>query len=166
MIRLPTNTLAVLGVALSVVSSAQAGEFQINVKIDVADRSVETQKTLETPTAKKLPPRTVVRLIHDQSARMSWHVENTSKTELFRNVLVHFFVAKEERIGQAQIPKLTKDVTYEGALTTDFKPHETAEWQGTLNIHEPGNYMLRVETIGMLKEHGHEHYAAMDLIVK
>ena len=166
MIRLPAVLVAPLGVILAAINSAHAGEFQITVTIDLVDRQVRNEETLETPTTKKPPPRPVAELTHDQAARVSWRVENTSTSEEFRDVLVHFFVVREEKIGQDKVPKLTNDVAYEGALTTDFKPREKADWNWTLNIHEPGNYLLRVETIGMLKKHGHEHYAALDLIVK
>ena len=73
---------------------------------------------------------------------------------------------REEMIGQREVPQLTADVTYEGALTMDFKPQGDADWRWTLNIHEPGSYLLRVETIGMEEQHGHDHYAAMDLVVE
>lgn len=167
MVRLSAVLVAQCGVLLAAMAvSADAGEFQIEVSIDVADRHVQTQETLETPSAKKPPPRPVVQLIHDQPAGATWHAENTSQSEEFGNVLLHFFVVKEKEIGQTEIPKLTKDVAFEGALTMDFKPHDTADWKWMLNIHEPGNYLLRVETIGMSEKHGHEHFAALDLVVK
>ena len=36
----------------------------------------------------------------------------------------------------------------------------------TFKIPEPGNYLLRVETIGLAPKHPHEHFAAMDLVVR
>jgi len=166
MIRLPTTLLATFGVLVAATASAQAGEFEITINVDVADRQISTEETAESPTTRTLPPRPVAELTQDQTARVSWHAENTGDVKEFKEVLVHFFVVREEKTGQAEVPKLTKDVTYEGALTMDFKPHENADWQWTFRIHEPGSYLLRVETIGLREEHGHEHYAAMDLVVK
>ena len=166
MIRSPTCLVILLSVMLSATISAQAGEFGIRVQIDVGDRQVQTKETLASPTSAKPAPRPIVELVRDTPARVSWHAQNTSKSEEFKNVLVHFFVVKEEQTGQAEVPKLNQAPTYEGALTTDFKPHEQADWQWMLNIHEPGTYLLRVETIGMRPAHGHEHFAALDLVVK
>lgn len=186
MIRVIALLLMPLGAVATTAAIVRADDFELTLKVDPANRaaagkegsdligrpdskatrSVSTKKTLETPSEKKPAPRPVVKLTGDEKASVSWHAENTSQAEEFENVLVHFFVVKEKETGQRQVPKLTADVTYEGALTMDFKPHDTADWKWTLNIHEPGSYLLRVETIGMGQQHGHEHYAAMDLIVE
>ena len=47
----------------------------------------------------------------------------------------------------------------------DFEPADKASGQFTLAIPESGSYLIRIETQGMLDAHGHEHYAALDLIV-
>lgn len=163
--RFLSRLAAATAVLLLLASTAVAGEFEVRVKVDLADGPVRTRQTVETPTPQP-PPRPVVHLTHDQPARVSWHVENVSKSAEFKDVLVHFFVVPEKEVGQKKVPPLTADVTYEGALTMDFKPHDDADWQWTLNIHQPGAYLLRVETIGLLDQDGHERYAAMDLLVE
>ncbi len=185
MIRFFVNLLASAGLIVAGTMPVQADDFQFTMKVDRKvsavsakakanatkrpasrkDDSVSTKDTVETTSAKKPPSRPVVELIQDEAVRVSWHAKNTSQSETFKDVLVHFFVVQEKKTGQADVPKLTKDVTYEGALTADFKPGEDANWQWTLKIHDPGSYLLRVETIGMEKHHGHDHYAAMDLVV-
>lgn len=145
--------------------AGRADEFTLKLKVDAPDHPVSTKETVES-TAEKPPARPVVELMHDKPVSVSWHAENTSDSEEYKDVLVHFFVVKEEKTGQREIPPLTEDVTYEGALTADFKPHDDADWKWMLKIHEPGNYLLRVETLGMETDHGHNHFAAMDLIVK
>ena len=97
---------------------------------------------------------------------LSWHAVNTGKTDSFEDVLVHFFVVEEKAIGQADVPKLSAGVVFEGALTMDFKPRDKADWRASFKIPEAGNYLVRVETIGMAAKHGHEHFAAMDLLVR
>ncbi len=167
MLRLATTLLlAIPGLVLAAQPSVEAGEFELQLQVNAGDRQIRTEETAESPTTKTPPPRHVAELTHDQEVRVSWHAENTGEAKEFEDVLVHFFVVKEEKTGQIEVPKLTENVMYEGALTMDFKPHEKADWQFALTIPEPGSYLLRVETIGMLDKHGHEHYAAMDLIVK
>ena len=184
MIRLLFHLFIAAGVIATGVIPAQADDFQFKLKVDrnpqtakeaanvpkaaaaAKETSVSTKDTVETSKTKKPPPRPVVELTSDEAVRVSWHAANTSRSETFPDVLVHFFVVREEKTGQAEVPPLTKDVTYEGALTTDFKPGDSADWQWMLKIHEPGSYLLRVETVGMEKQHGHDHYAAMDLLVQ
>ena len=57
-----------------------------------------------------------------------------------------------------------KDPLQESALWMDFKPGSMATGKFSVAIAEPGAYLLRVETREMLATHGHEHYAALDLI--
>lgn len=79
---------------------------------------------------------------------------------------MHFFVVKIDKIGQGTVPKLDKHVAHEGVLAMDFKPNEKASGEFTLTIPKSGSYLVRVETIGTLRPHGHEHYAAIDLLIE
>jgi hypothetical protein len=165
MIRCFTLAIAAVG-AFASARFALAGDFEIQAKAEVADRHVETTATVETPSSKPAQPRPVVKLACDQPVWLSWHAVNTSKSREFPDVLMHYYIVEEDHLGQAEVTKLTQDVTCEGALTTDFKPHDKADWRVSVHIHEPGNYIFRVETIGLDPTHRHERYAAMDLIVK
>ncbi len=147
-------------------TTASADNFDIAISVQAGDEQIATQQTHETPSKEPLETRKVVSLSRAVPVRVTWTAQNTSKTRESQNVLVHFFVVKEKEAGQAEVPKLTQDVAYEGALTTDFKPQEKATWNFDLAIREPGNYLLRVETIGLAAQHKHEHYAALDLVVK
>lgn len=146
--------------------SALASDFEIRLQIEDGEKRVQTQQTEESPTVKKSHPRPVVELRRDRPVNVAWHAENTGKSTVFPDVLIHFFVVSEDKVGQVKVPKLTESVVYEGAMTMDFKPHEKADWKFALHIREPGTYLLRAETIGMKEQHGHEHWTAMDLIVK
>jgi hypothetical protein len=141
-------------------------DFEIVVKVAAGDRQVQTERTEESTAKDQAGPRPAMAIDAKKTAGISWQAENTGKTVEFTDVLLHFFVVKEDKAGQPEVPKLTETVAYEGALTMDFKPHEQTNWQFDLKIDEPGSYLLRVETIGMLESHGHDHYAALDLIVK
>lgn len=166
MIREIATLLAPLGLLALATSPALAGGFEIVLKVGPPDHPVSTTETVETPAAKELPPRPVVELACDKPVRVSWHAENTSDSEEFEDVLVHCFVVEEKKAGQPDVAPLTEDVTYESALTADFNPHDDAGGWWMLTIHDAGTYLLRVEAIGTAESHGHEHCAAMDLIVK
>lgn len=164
MLRLQVLLALALGRVLT--ATPAATDFEIGVEVKAGDRLVQTDHTEQAPSPEKPPPRPVMEQATNEPISVSWHAENTSKSKLFEDVLVHFFVVRETEVGQAEIPKLDKGVIYEGALTMDFNPGESADWQFALKIREAGNYLLRVETIGMLDQYGHEYYSAMDLAVK
>jgi hypothetical protein len=160
---------AFLGIALGCVltaATAVASDFEIRVTAKSDGRETQTDRTNESPSQKRTPPRSVMEVDRNADVLLSWHAENTGKSDAFEDVLVHFFVVEERRTGQIQIPKLSTGVVYEGAITMDFRPRDKADWQMTLRIPDAGSYLVRVETIGMAPKHGHEHFAAMDLVVK
>lgn len=144
---------------------AAAQDFEVVVTLVSGKQKSQTKETRQSPSRRRAP-RQVVQLTPGQQVQVLWLARNTSRQQTLQDVIVHFFVVKEEELGQAQVPKLDKNVAYEGALTMDFKPQEKAAWRFQLQLPEPGSYLLRVETLGLLKDHGHEHYAALDLTVK
>ncbi len=96
---------------------------------------------------------------------VQWSIVNQDKTAGLADVTVHCFLTKENAIGQSGAPQLGPDVTYESALVMDFAPQAKSAADFVLQAPEPGNYLLRVETVGALKQHGHEHFAAIDVKV-
>jgi hypothetical protein len=160
---------AVLGMALGCVlttAAAAASDFEIRVSVKSEGRETRTERTDESPSRGRSQPRPLMEVGRNATVVLSWRAENTGKAETFEDVLVHFFVVEERKAGQAAIPKLSAGVVYEGALTMDFRPHEKADWQMTLKIPDAGSYLVRVETIGLESKHGHEHFAALDLVVR
>ena len=67
-------------------------------------------------------------------------------------------------LGQRAVPKLTKDVSAESALTMDFGPGEKAKGGLRFTIDRPGLYLMRLETIGAPE--GRECFSALDLVIK
>ena len=47
----------------------------------------------------------------------------------------------------------------------DFAPEAKSSADFSIEVPDPGDYVLRVETIGAAKKHGHEHFAALTLKV-
>jgi hypothetical protein len=162
----PWPALTSLALVCAPTAVAQANDFEIRVSVRSEGRETKTERTDESPAGGRKQPRPVVELEHDKPLVLSWHSESKDKSETYEDVLMHFFVVEEKRVGQTEVPKLSTGVIYEGALTMDFRPRDATDWRATLKIANPGNYLLRVETIGMAPKHGHEHFAAMDLVVK
>jgi len=160
---------ACLGLALilSLTTSIAVGsDFEIRLSVTSEGREIHTSRTDESPPRGRKPSRPVAEIEHDKAVVLTWHAESKDKSETYEDVLMHFFVVEEKRIGQAEVPKLAAGVVYEGALTMDFRPRDATDWRATFKVTDPGTYLVRVETIGMAAKHGHEHFAAMDLVVK
>jgi hypothetical protein len=145
-----------------------ADEFAIalEARADKASKTAHAEVAgLGLGTAAK--PRPVLEVKAGQRVAVKWTLRCTDPKNTYKDVLVHFFAVKEEKAGQQAVPKLDKDVAAESALTMDFKPKDTADGELSLTIAQPGTYLLRLETIGAaVGLEGHEHFAALDLVVR
>jgi hypothetical protein len=118
----------------------------------------------------RLRPRQRVRPVWEGKAddefTLHWTVSNAGP-ERFENVLVHFFVAAEDRAGQPEVPELLPDkVVVEGALTMDFASTNSSTGTVAFRIHEPGDYLVRLEARIAPGVALDEPVAALDLKVK
>ncbi|HEV8062077.1 MAG TPA: hypothetical protein VGP68_19520 [Gemmataceae bacterium] len=160
------SILVAVFVSLLWIAAARADHFTI-------DLEVKSGKTKEMVHAETLEPgakakaRAVLEVPTGQEVEIHWTVTCSAKQGMFKDVLVHFFIAKEGMIGQPGTPKIDKDAAAESALTMDFRPNEKAKGQMKVKLTKPGPYLLRLETIGASKgTESHEHFAALDLLVK
>jgi hypothetical protein len=157
---------AILVSLVQMVASARADHFTIDleVKTGTAKKIVHAQ-TLE-PGA-KAQPRAILEVPAGQEIDIQWTMTCKAKQGVFKDVLVHFFVAREVMIGQAGTPKIDQESPAESALTMDFRPEEKAQGHMKMKLTKPGPYLLRLETIGASqKSENHEHFAALDVLVK
>ncbi len=162
-VRLWLASCVLLVAALFAPSSASASDVEISIDVKANGLHVRSTRTEIEPSPQKPPARPVCRVKAHEDFVVSWKATNVSKGSTFKDVLIHCVVVPEKEPGQLTMPSL-KDPTQESALTMDFKPGSAASGKFSLAIDEPGAYLLRVETREMLNTHGHEHYAALDLI--
>ncbi|HEV8071194.1 MAG TPA: hypothetical protein VGP76_26000 [Planctomycetaceae bacterium] len=140
-----------------------ASDMEISLEVKAGGQRVRTTQTEIQPSQKKPRPRPTCTVKAHQDVVVSWKATNVSKRETFKDVTIHCVVVAEKEPGQTTMPAL-KDPVQESALWMDFKPGGSATGKFSLAIEEPGAYLLRVETREMLNTHGHEHFAALDLI--
>jgi hypothetical protein len=147
-------------------TQARGDHFAIDLKVQAGKES----KTAATDTAAlgvKAKKRDVVHAKAGDLILVKWTMTNTDAKVAVKNVLVHFFAVKLDEIGQKVAPKLDKGVLAESALTMDFNPKEKARGELSFVVHKAGPYLIRLETIGAaVGDTGHEHFAALDLLVK
>jgi len=95
----------------------------------------------------------------------TWKVARSARDEA-KDVLVHFYVVRIGRAGEAPPPLEPAKVAIESALTMDFPHAEASSATLQFKVEQPGIYLVRVEARPNSEEPGHEEYAAMDLVLK
>ena len=134
--------------------------------VELQARTDGQQRTASgSSTAGAAGTRPVLTATAGHNVSVQWTIVNQDKAAGLADVTVHCFLTKENAIGQSGSPPLGPEVTYESALVMDFAPQAKSTADFVLQAPEPGNYLLRVETVGALKQHGHEHFAAIDVRV-
>jgi hypothetical protein len=120
----------------------------------------------QTPPDSGKNPRPVLKAKVGDRVRINWLFTNVYPHKTLKNVVVHFFIARESKKGQKELPDLTvaDNVVLESAFDMDFKPGTKAGQRHTLKIDQPGVYLIRVETKGT--DSDHEHFSAIDLVVE
>jgi hypothetical protein len=117
----------------------------------------------QTPPEWGKNPRPVLEVRANEPVKVNFLLTNVYPHKTLENVVVHFFVVRQEKAGQKEIPDLTGEVVLESAFEIDMKPGGKAGQRTTFRISEPGAYLVRVETRNTHSDH--EHFAAIDLIV-
>jgi hypothetical protein len=154
--------LATLG---SLLASAPAEPFAIDLKVR-AGKASKTAPTESTAPGVKPKERGVLEVKAGDRITVKWKLSSTDAKATLKNITVHFFAVKEERVGQQIVPALNKGVVAESALGMDFSPQVKNEGTLRFTIDEPGCYLFRLETIGATAGPvGHENFAALDVRV-
>lgn len=153
--------------ALSFLSTARLA-YADHFLIDLEAKSGAATKTATVSTTgsvAKPKARGILEIKPGESMTVKWTVTYTAKQGMVKDQLIHFFVVKEEKVGQVAVPKLDKDVAVESALTMDFNPKDKTDGELTFTLDRPGSYLLRLEA-SKADGDDHEHFAALDIVVK
>src|SRR6266851_3964500 len=150
----------------SSLSRARADHLNIELSVQASTKTKAAEADIAAIGAKP-KARGVLEVGSGKTLTVKYFVTSIAKNGMAKDVVIHFFVVKIDKVGQTAVPKLDKDVAAESALTMDFKPKDTAKGEMSFTIEKPGVYLLRLETIGSAQGvDGHEHFAALDLVVK
>jgi hypothetical protein len=157
--------VAISGAMLLVMAPARARAEHANIRLDVtASKEQRTAFMDQTPPDWGKNPRPVLRAVVGEPIKIQWMFTNIYPHKTLENVVVHFFVARQAKVGQNELPELNEDVVLEAAFDMDFKPGAKAGQRNTLRIDAPGVYLIRVESRNTQSDH--EHFAAIDLVVE
>src|SRR4051812_21281923 len=145
----------------AVPASALAEHAKINLDISAAGEQV-TAFVDQTPPEHGKNPRPVLKARAGDPIKIQWTLTNVYPHKTLENVVVHFYVAREQAVGQKPTPDLgvEANVVFESAFEMDFKPGAKAGARQTLRVDRPGVYLIRLET--RQTQSDHEHFAAVD----
>jgi hypothetical protein len=158
----PTCCTTVGLVALFLAGPAQADHFTLELRVQAGDVSKTVGGEALAPGVKPKARPVLMGKIGDKIT-IHWSATNVSD-KAAKNVLVHFFVVKQEMLNQPTTPKLGKEVAAESAVTVDFNAKDKSKGELTFVLDHEGPYLVKLETIGAaVGPEGHEHFAALDL---
>ncbi|MBU6400188.1 MAG: hypothetical protein KGS61_07700 [Verrucomicrobia bacterium] len=162
--RLPPG-LCLVGVWLALTSLLHAASIEATLRLEGAAEklTVQSAPTGRRPNGHR---RAVLHATVDEPLTGHWTCRGKDGGPA-TDVLVHFFVVREDQLNQSRVPRLLPDrVVIESALTMDFQAHNTAKANLSFKVHQPGYYLVRVEAQGPDASELTEDAAALDLEVK
>src|SRR5581483_4329221 len=121
-------------------SAARAEHAKISLEVTAA-RDQKTAHVDQTPPASGKNPRPVVKAKANEPIKVHWTFINAYPHKTLENMVLHFFVAREEKVGQKDLPDLSGEPVLESAFEMDFKPGAKAGQRTTFKIDTPGVYL-------------------------
>ena len=148
----------------SVAGRARAEHAKVTLEV-ASPAGKESAFVDQTPPASGKNPRPVLKAKAGDPIKVQWVLTNVYPTKTLENVVVHFFIVRQGKPGQKEIPELEGDaLVVESAFEMDFKPGAKAGQKQGLRIDAPGAYLVRVETRQTGSDH--EHFSAIDLVIE
>lgn len=133
--------------------------------VAVASGGQETAFMDQTPPPSGKNPRPVLEAKVGEPIRLRYMLINTYPNKTLKDVVVHFYVAPIDRAGQEELPALKEEtLILETAHDLDLRPGGRTGGRATVRIGEAGTYLVRVESTNTASDH--EHFAAIDLVVR
>jgi hypothetical protein len=143
-------------------SAVRAEHARINLDVATGGNNVSAHVD-QTPPEWGKNPRPIIKAKVNEPIRIQYLLTNVYPHKTLENVVVHFFIARQKKVGQKELPDLKGDVVMETGFDMDFKPGSKAGQRSTVKIDAPGVYLIRIETKNTQSDH--EHFAAIDLVV-
>jgi hypothetical protein len=114
----------------------------------------------QEPPAGGVNPRPLLKVKVGEPLALQFVLTNTYPHGDIKGAIVRYYVVREEKAGQKQLPDRSHAVT-EGRFHLNFKPKGRTGARVNFTLKEPGVYLLRVETDNTQSDH--EHFSAIDL---
>jgi hypothetical protein len=144
-----------LGVALVFIGlDLAAAGLNITIEARVAGRR-------QTSANGQNPPAFTVK--RGETLSVQWTATNPAPGPTLSDVTMHTVLDRDTPGAQG---KAGSNALYEGAVNLDFRSGERSSGNFRMPMVEPGNYVLRVETVGIRAKAGAESLATLKVIVQ
>jgi hypothetical protein len=150
--------------------SVRAEHARIELKVVRLDAGTgrvlgEARAAADTdPPAGGLTPRPLLKVKAGEPLVLQFFFTNTYPHGVRKDVVVHYFVVREQKPRQKELPDLRRGVVTEGKFTLDFKPQGRVGARLAFTVRTPGVYLVRVHSVNTQSDH--EHFSALDLKVE
>jgi hypothetical protein len=142
-------------------SLLRAEDFRLSLELSQASHRQATTNPADPHEVKPVTKRPTITVEADSKVTAAWKVTYIAKAAM-NDVLVHFYVVKIQRSGQAPPPLAPQRVLLESALNMDFATGTSTEAKLEARPKEAGVYLVRLEAQGA----GETSAAEMELVVK
>ena len=154
------------GALLAMTLPARAEHFDIYLKLKSTSGGIAESGWDTDPPEGGLHERQVLTLKAGEDLSLEWRIRSEFPHGIMRKAIVRLFVAPESTLGQKQMPQPSDGRVIDNSFTADFLPQHMGRGETHFRVAKPGLYLLRLQSENTLKEHGHEHFAAIDLKVE
>lgn len=150
--------------------SARAEHARIDLELIHIDPMTGADGDSVSATADTEPPaggfneRPVAKVQAGEPLVLQFVLTNKYPHGILKDVTVRYYVVREDKLGQKNLPDLTKETVTDGKFTMNFKPACRVGARVAFKIKEPGLYLLRVETLNT--DSDHEHFSGIDVQVE
>jgi hypothetical protein len=144
---------------------ARAEHFDISLIVRTAKGFAESGWDTAPPEG-GLNKRQAITAAVGENIETEWRMRSEFPHGTMKNVTILMYVAPEKEIGQLELPAADAPRVIDNSFVADYLPHHQAKGLLHFRVMQPGNYLVRIESEFTQKEHGHEHFGAIDLKVE
>jgi hypothetical protein len=118
----------------------------------------------QEPPAGGVIPRSVFKAKAHEPLLAQFIFTNAYPHGEFKDVVIRYFIVREDKAGQKILPDLTKETITQGRFVLNLKPKGRVGARVAFTIPDPGVYLLRIDSANTKSDH--EHFSAIDLQVE
>jgi len=123
-----------------------------------------TTLVVQEPPGENVDQRTQFKVKAGEPLALQFILTNTYPHGEKPDVRIRYFVVREAKLKQKNLPDLNEGVVIQGRFTLNYKPKCRVGARQLLSIKDPGIYLLRVQTENT--DSDHEHFSAIDIVVE
>jgi hypothetical protein len=149
---------------------AVAEHANIDLSVSRLDATSGAVKAEVSSTADAEPPagghvpRPLLKVKAGEPLVLQFFFTNTYPHGDLKGATVSYFIVREDRPRQSNLPDRSRGVITQGRFTLNFKPKAKAGARVHFTVTTPGFYLVRVQSGNTQSDH--EHFSALDLQVE